>query len=49
MLTGQINFRNDIGYSELKVRSEGSTLATLKIEVSPTHPINLDIKLLVKY
>ncbi|GAB6137959.1 DUF2357 domain-containing protein [Halanaerobaculum tunisiense] len=36
ILTGQINFRNDVGYSELEVRSEGRTLLTLKLEVFPS-------------
>ncbi|MCK8825396.1 restriction endonuclease-like protein [Fuchsiella alkaliacetigena] len=36
ILTGQINFRNDVGYSELEIRKEGIPLLILKIEVFPS-------------
>lgn len=36
ILMGIINFRNDVGYSELEVRTKGKTLLILKIEVFPS-------------
>lgn len=36
ILMGTINFRNDVGYSELEIRNNGKTLLVLKIEVFPS-------------
>ncbi|MCK8816867.1 restriction endonuclease-like protein [Natroniella sulfidigena] len=36
ILTGQINFRNDVGYSELEIRQDGVPLCSVKIEVFPS-------------
>ncbi|PRX18491.1 hypothetical protein BX659_14310 [Orenia metallireducens] len=36
ILMGKFNFRNDVGYSELEIRRDGSPLLILKIEVFPS-------------
>lgn len=36
ILTGNLNFRNDVGYSELEVRANGISLLIIKIEVFPS-------------
>jgi len=36
ILLGTVNFRNDVGYSELKIRNNGRSLLTLRIEVFPS-------------
>ncbi|MEJ6949390.1 DUF2357 domain-containing protein [Natronospora cellulosivora (SeqCode)] len=36
ILMGTINFRNDVGYSEIEIRSKGKILMLLKIEVFPS-------------